>query len=98
MFCSQILYVRFPNDSDVLTVQAWTDDFKCAYISIQNKSVGYRILISNVCINGFVQCPVNDLLTTAQSRGIFQTMSTSAFLTVRVSLVSRPVRWVPVCV
>ncbi|XP_064393018.1 SID1 transmembrane family member 1-like [Halichondria panicea] len=67
----QILYVRFPNDSDVLTVQAWTDDFKCAYISIQNKS-----------------CPVNDLLTTAQSRGIFQTMSTSAFLTVRASEVN----------
>ncbi len=36
------------------------------------------------CLLLVAQCPVNDLLTTAQSRGIFQTMSTSAFLTVKV--------------
>ncbi len=36
------------------------------------------------CLSLVPQCPVNDLLTTAQSRGIFQTMSTSAFLTVKV--------------
>ncbi|XP_064393017.1 SID1 transmembrane family member 1-like isoform X2 [Halichondria panicea] len=64
----QIRYVRFPNDSDVLTVQAKANNSKCVFISIQNNT-----------------CPVNDLLRTAQSRGIFQTMSTSAFLTVRAS-------------
>ena len=32
-----------------------------------------------------LQCPINDLLETARSRGIYQTMSTSAFLTVSVS-------------
>jgi len=31
------------------------------------------------------QCPINDLLETARSRGIYQTMSKSAFLTVSVS-------------
>lgn len=83
VFHAQILYVKFPDDDDVLTVQAWTEDFKCAFISIQNNSVR-NIQPLAVCFKSVQQCPVNDLLSTAMSRGIFQTMSTTAFLTVKV--------------
>ena len=31
--------MKFPNDSEVLTVQADTEDNKCAFISVQNNSV-----------------------------------------------------------
>ncbi len=38
-FILQIRYVRFPNDSDVLTVQAKANNSKCVFISIQNNTV-----------------------------------------------------------
>lgn len=78
--------MKFPNDTDMITVQADTKNFKCAYISIQNNTVCLIYIHCMMhCLHTHVQCPVNDLLRTATSRGIFQTMSTSAVLTVRVS-------------
>ena len=32
-----------------------------------------------------IQCPVNDLLENAKSKGIYQTMNTSAFITIEVT-------------
>lgn len=37
--------MKFPDDVNVLTVQAWTEDFKCAFISIQNNTVNYIVLL-----------------------------------------------------
>lgn len=39
----------------------------------------------NTCfLLSLFQCPANDLLENARSKGVYQTMSTDAFLTIRV--------------
>eukprot|EP00731_Ephydatia_muelleri_P011997 Em0006g891a len=62
----QVFYFEFPGNTTGIRLGLESESKTCAFISVQNTS----------------NCPVNDLLSDAMSKGLHQTMSTDAVLTV----------------
>lgn len=87
-FILKIYYYKIPDGIDLVTVEVSSESDGCTIVSVQNNTVCGFILSHLVVLNFqylyHVQCPVSDLFENARSKGIYQTMTTSAFLMVKV--------------
>ena len=67
-----------------------TEAAGCILVSIQNNTVSTLWSIindANYNCDYIMQCPFNDLLQDTKDRGIYQSMTESAFLTIKVGII-----------